>query len=136
MSVLMSTSALVVAERARHHSAMRLEESGGAPMRSDGSADDGRCPSIVWQACVSEHLHVLMGDDAGAAQQSISLLAKSIAERAAAIGLRKGDAGITTPFMQAAAEEGYDFRCGRWALERDDERDDERRHERGMDGRG
>ena len=55
---------------------------------------------------------------------------------AAAIGLRKGDAGITTPFMQAAAEEGYDFRCGRWALERDDERDDERRHERGMDGRG
>lgn len=65
------------------------------------------------QACVSEHLHVLMGDDAGAAQQSISLLAKSIAERAAAIGLRKGDAGISTPFMQAAAEEGYDFRGGK-----------------------
>ena len=53
------------------------------------------------QACVSEQLTALMGDDPAEAQRATSLLAKSIAERAAAIGLKRGDESISTPFTKA-----------------------------------
>jgi protein phosphatase PTC7 len=64
------------------------------------------------QACVSELLSSLSCDDPFTAQDSISLLARNIAERASAIGQRQNDPGVSTPFMRAAAEEGRDRSSG------------------------
>jgi len=58
------------------------------------------------QACVSEQLVFLMGDNPIDAQESISFLAKSIAERASGIANRKDEPGLATPFQQAAKEDG------------------------------
>ena len=64
------------------------------------------------QACVSKHLDGLTGDDPHAAQESISKLAKEIAKQANAIGLRQDDPAVSTPFMQAAKEEGKERKPG------------------------
>jgi len=64
------------------------------------------------QASVSEQLAILAGDDAYAAQQAVTRLAKSIAEDAHDIGLRNGEQGLDTPFAQEAAEDDYPFRGG------------------------
>ena len=65
------------------------------------------------QACVSEHLTEMTGTDPGAAQEAMRTLAKAIAEKAAEMGLRRKDPDVSTPFMAAAAEEGYDFKGGK-----------------------
>ena len=62
------------------------------------------------QVCVSEQLTALMGADASAAQEAVSALARSIAERAHAVSLNQLDTGGPTPFDQAAAEEGFERR--------------------------
>ena len=64
------------------------------------------------QASVSEQLRVLSGDDPLAAQEAIEQLAKTIAERASAVGQQQGVQGLKTPFMQAAADEDHPFRGG------------------------
>jgi protein phosphatase PTC7 len=65
------------------------------------------------QACVSEQMRVLSGADPVAAQNSVNLLAVSIAKRAMAIGMRKNDPAVKTPFTVAAAEEGKPFQGGK-----------------------
>ena len=60
------------------------------------------------QGCVSEHLEVLMSDDPAAAQEAISMLATSIAEKCHILGLSE-DPMLDTPFKQEAfKEEGYE----------------------------
>lgn len=65
------------------------------------------------QACVSEHLDVLMGEDPAAAQESVGLLAQNIAERASLYGGRKGDPTLATPFAQAAKKVGWEYQGGK-----------------------
>ena len=64
------------------------------------------------QACVSEHVKVLHGEDPAAAQASIDRLAESISLRANAIGMQFDDRSIKTPFWQAASQEGRDYKGG------------------------
>jgi len=64
------------------------------------------------QARVSEQLAALNGQDPEAAQAAIGFLAKSIAERAFVVAKKEKEPGLDTPFMQAAAQAGYNFRGG------------------------
>ena len=65
------------------------------------------------QAVVSEHLRVFMGDDPLAAQESVNVLATTIAERANAVGMVRDDPSLKTPIKIAAAEEGYTMTGGK-----------------------
>ena len=78
---------------------------------SDGVLDNLFDEDI--QICVSAHLKVLMGDDPYAAQEAVSKLARQIAENANAVGERKGDPKLATPFMQAALAEDYNHQGGK-----------------------
>ena len=68
---------------------------------------------LEMQRCVTELLPFLTGEDPDAVQGAVNMLAQDIAVRANAIGLRKGDPDVKTPFMQAAAEEGKTFLGGK-----------------------
>jgi protein phosphatase PTC7 len=65
------------------------------------------------QACVAQHLPGLRSPDPVAAQAEVDQLAATIAGLAHAIGLREDEQGLLTPFMQAAAEEGYSYPGGK-----------------------
>ena len=106
-----SNGALVLMARADADSLVDLSFQGDVVIAATDGVLDNMFDQEV-QAFVSDKLHALMGDDPVAAQEAITLLAKGIAERANAIGLKQGDASIDTPFTQAAAEEGYEFRGG------------------------
>ena len=54
-----------------------------------------------------------LAKSANAAQASVSHLAKEIAERAMAVGQRKGDPEVETPFGQASANEGRAYVGGK-----------------------
>jgi protein phosphatase PTC7 len=71
---------------------------------SDGVLDN--LFDMELQACVSEQLKVLTGADPVAAQDALSCLADSIAERACAVGLRKNDPALNTPWKQESKKEG------------------------------
>ena len=78
---------------------------------SDGVLDNIFDKEI--QACVSEHLTGLMDDDPEAAQLAITVLSKSIADRAHSVAMQMKDFEGDTPLKYAAAEEGYEFQGGK-----------------------
>ena len=65
------------------------------------------------QACVSDQLTTLMGTDPIAAQEAIDTLSRKLAEQANAIGMRQGEAGLVTPFVEAASLEGMSKKGGK-----------------------
>jgi len=65
------------------------------------------------QAAVLRALPLLRTSDAAVVQSGVDMLAEEIAAQAHAIGLREDEEGLRTPFMEAAAKEGFRFSGGK-----------------------